>query len=118
MHGAALANKARAKLPKDAAGADENLPEAVCVVAIVGIVIFVESETNGARDFDGHGPDFHVDAEGLERSHEFRVELGDRARHERERTDFASARGDVERVGDEIESNFETAAAIGNCECG
>src|SRR5271154_3030533 len=98
MRGAALANEARAKLPEDGADADKNLPEAVSVLAVVGIVTLVQSEANGARDFDGHGPDFHVDAERMEGGHKFRVEFGDGARHEKERADFAAAGGDVEGV--------------------
>src|SRR5580704_4007069 len=115
MHGAALANESRAKLPEDSVDTGENLPETMSVLAVVSVVVLVQSEANGARNFDGHGPDFYVDAEGMKRGHKFGIEFGDGARHERERADFAAAGGDVEEVGDEIESDFETAAVIGDC---
>src|SRR5580700_9944288 len=114
MNRAAFADEARAEFLKNRIDIYEDLPEAVSVFAIVGGMGLVQSEANRARNFYGHGPEFDCDAERMESGREFRVEFGDGAGHEAEGAGFAKAGGDVERVGDEIESDFEGSIGVGN----
>jgi len=41
------------------------------VFAIVCRMTLIQIEPNRPRHFDGHGPHFHIDAEGMQRAHEF-----------------------------------------------
>src|SRR5258708_8711223 len=88
------------------------------VFGIVRGVIFIECKANGAGNFDGHFPHFYVDAERVERGHEFFIESGDGARNEMERSGFAEAGLDFENMIDEIEVDFENAFFVRDWRCG
>src|SRR5208282_824945 len=83
MHWTIFADEAGAEFLEDDVAQNQNLPEAVGIFGIVRGVLRVGLEGNGVWDFDGHGPDFHFDAQGFEGGHEFRIEDSDRLRLER-----------------------------------
>jgi len=114
MHGAGFAKEAGAKFFEDGSCGGEDLPEAVGVLGVVGGVSVVEGEANGAGNFDGHVPDFYMDAEGMERVHEFIEESGDGARDEAEGAGFAEAGLNFQSMADEIEVDFEDAFVVGH----
>src|SRR6266404_5043857 len=50
----------------------------------------------------------------MQRVHEFRIKFGDGTRDERESPGFAATGLDFQRVGNEIENDFEGSVGVGN----
>ena len=118
MHGAGFAEEAGAKFFEDGSDGSEDLPETVGVDGVVGGVSYVESEADGAGNFDGHVPNSCIDVERVEFGHERIVECGDGAWGEADRARFAEAGLDFESVFDEIEVDFEDPFLVGHRRCG
>ena len=77
VDGADFAEEAGAKLGEDTLGLDQDAPETPGVLWVVGVVLLVLSEGNGVGQLDRHGPNFHLDAEVSERSHDVPIKVGD-----------------------------------------
>ena len=80
MHGAGLADESGTELTEDGIEIGEDAPEPVCVFGIVGRVRGVLIEADGIGNFDGHGPEFDVDAKRDEGATELAVKIGNRTR--------------------------------------
>src|SRR5437899_10338166 len=113
MHGAGFAEEAGAKFFEDGSDGSEDLPETVGVDGVVGGVSYVESEADGAGDFDGHVPNSCINVERVEFGHEHIVEGGDGAWGEADRARFAEDGLDFESVFDEIEVDLVDPFLVG-----
>ena len=72
-------------------------------------------ESDGIRNFDRHMPDLHFNSQRTQGRHELFVELGHRARDERDDLACSVAGPDDQVVIDEIEFHFEHTPLVGNC---
>jgi hypothetical protein len=78
---------------------------------IVGRVPVVLRERDGVGDLVRHGVDAGAEPEKLERGHQLRVELGHRARSERDRRHPPVVDVDAQLLVDEVERQLEGARA-------
>ena len=114
MHRTDLADEARAEQGEDAIALDEDAPEAVGIVAIIGRMGSILLERDRVGDLDRHGPDLHDDSQGLQLGHEIAIEIGDRARLQGHVGGPAFARGDHETMVDEIEVDLKAEGTVGH----
>jgi hypothetical protein len=112
MHRAALTDEAGAELLEHPVGLDEDLPEPVGVLAVVGPVRFVLLEGDGILDLVGLRVDLDRQAERRELRHQPAVERRHRLRLERERRGAAAARLHHQAVVDEVEIDLKALGAV------
>src|SRR5579863_2589865 len=77
---------------------------------MLGILV----ERDRVRNFAGQLPDFHLDPERCQTSHEFCVKIGDRSRRQRDYSLYAPVRLNNQLVMNEIELNLENPTLVGN----
>src|SRR6202035_5445051 len=114
MNGTVLADKAGAKVFEDFMGADQNSPEAVCVFWIVRCALCILIERDGVGNFNRHLPDFHMNVERLQTSHELVVKIGDRFWRKRHFSFRVLAGSNQQLVMDEVELNLEDSSVEGD----
>ena len=83
MHGAALAQEARPKLLEHPIRLEQRAPESIGIFRVIGGVLAVDGERDGASDLAWHIVDRDGDAELAQRRHQPVVEVGDRLRAQR-----------------------------------
>jgi hypothetical protein len=59
VHRAALAAEARAKFLKNPISLNEHAPEPICVLVIIGAMLFVAIKRDWILNLVGHGVDAH-----------------------------------------------------------
>src|SRR5437879_1234418 len=114
VHRAALTRETPPELLEDGVRLHENLKESAHGLGIVGRMHAIVGEADRVRDLDRNRPDLHRDSERIEHRDEVAVEVGDRARDEREASRPAVGAGDDEHVIDEVEEDLERPAPVGN----
>ncbi len=75
-------------------------------------------ECDGIGNFDGHAPDFYLDAGRLEHGHELLVKVRDRPRHERNGLQDSFAGFKKELMAHEVKPDFDGAVAAGHARRG
>ena len=112
MHGAALAEEAAAKHVHHAIGLHQLAPEPLRSVGVVGGVLAIALERDGAFDLGRHGPDLDVHAERAQARHDLGVEVGDRARLQRKRFGPPIAGAQDQAVREEVEVDLHEPALV------
>src|SRR4029077_5822325 len=98
MYRAALADKSRPEFPENIADADQNLPEAMRILAVVRRMAPIQSKSHRSRHFDRHCPHLHVDAQRMKRAQHLLIEPRHGARLQLESSGFAATGNDLQRV--------------------
>src|SRR5216684_5070207 len=114
MDWADLAEKTRPERGQDAARLDEDMPEAIGEIGVVGGMLIVGLEGDRVLDFDEHGPDPHFETERAHAPHQFGMEVGDRSRLQRKGLAPAVINTDLQTVLDKVEIDLEGACAMGD----
>src|SRR5687767_129769 len=107
MHRAAFSEKGCSKLLEDTIGLDEQPPEAIRVLGIVGGVRMIGRKARRARDLAGIVVDGHWNSEVRERRQYCGMEVCDRLRPQRYLVGGAVADLDLEPMRMEIEPDFK-----------
>src|SRR5712664_1862991 len=107
MYGTCFSDEPRSKLLKDRGHSCEDLPKAMRVFAVVRRMTLIEFEGNRSRDFNGRPRHLHVNAERVQRVHEFFVEGGHGARRQTERSAFPEAGLYFQSMVDKVKVNLE-----------
>src|SRR5215813_8936920 len=114
MDRAGLAHEARPEFVEYVVHRRQDSPEAIRTLWIVGGVRCVLIKRNWIGYFNGHPPDVNIDFRRVKHTHHVLVEVSHSARCEGKRLDNAVARVKHELVIDEVEGDFEGAAAVWN----
>src|SRR5947207_7609970 len=118
MHRTALTDEPRAKFPENVADTHQNLPKTMRVLTIIGGVTLVQIKSHWARHFHGHRPYLHLNAQRMQRAHQFGIEFRDSAWRQTEGPGFSTARTNLQIVSDEVENDFERSLCVRYRRCG
>ena len=114
MHGARLSKKRRAEIREDLVRTQQDAPEAVCEIGIVGTVRLILVERNRVWDFVRHRIDTQIQPEFTQRHEHRRIEGCNRHGLERNRVGRAVAHTQPQKMVDEIELDLEIAPGEGD----
>ena len=112
MHRARLAEKSRAELLEHPIHVDEDAPELLRVTGIISRVLAVLVKRNWVGELDRHRPDPDFQPERFQPVHDLVVEIGNRARPERQAFRPPVAHLYVQAMIDEIEVDLKTDPAL------
>src|SRR5581483_4896891 len=101
MHRGDLAEEGTAEMREHMVGGEQDAPEAVGIIAIIGRMHAILGKRDGIRDLVGHCVDADVEPEIGERGENLHIELGDRRRLEYELAYMAVAHAQPKHVIDE-----------------
>jgi hypothetical protein len=114
MNRADLVEKARAEKGEDAVRLDQNTPEAVGEIVVIGGMPMVGLEADRMLDFTGQGPDPHIETERAHSPHQLGMEIGDRPRLQGKGFLPAVIDADPQAMLDKVEIDLKGVRAVGD----
>ena len=114
MHRAAFADEARSERPEHPVRLQQNAPELLCVIGVIGRMRVVLAEADWRVDLVRQVVDADLDAQFGQNAHQLGVKCGDGARMKPDLPDGAIARGGEQHMPRKIEIELECALAKGN----
>src|SRR6266851_4532735 len=103
MHRAYLADKSRAEHPEHLVDLSESAPEPVDHRGVVGRMRAVFLERHRVGNLDRHGPEARRQVERAQPGHDLAIEIGNRARDERNACAPSVADRDAQAMVDAVE---------------
>src|SRR6202022_701318 len=114
MHRTIFPDEAATEFFENSVDQHQDAPEPGDIFTIVGSVLDILFKGNRVRNFAGHSPDLHLNAQRFQRSHDLFIEISHRTGNKRNDLTRASAGPDYQIVIKKIELYLEDATLIGN----